>query len=28
VDVQVEVYDPSARLTPRLVATGQIVPVR
>jgi hypothetical protein len=28
VDVQIEVYDPSARLTPRLVASGQIVPVR
>jgi hypothetical protein len=28
VDVQVEVYDPSATLTPKLVASGQIVPVR
>jgi hypothetical protein len=28
VDVQVEVYDPSAKLTPKLVASGQIVPVR
>jgi hypothetical protein len=28
VDVQVEVYDPSAKRTPKLVASGQIVPVR
>jgi hypothetical protein len=28
VNVQIEVYNPSARLTPRLVASGQIVPVR
>jgi hypothetical protein len=28
VDVQIEVYDPSAKLTPRLVVSGQIVPVR
>jgi hypothetical protein len=28
VNVQIEVYDPSARLTPKLVASGQIVPVR
>jgi hypothetical protein len=28
VNVQIEVYDPSARLTPNLVASGQIVPVR
>jgi hypothetical protein len=28
VDVQIEVYDPSAKLTPKLVASGQIVPVR
>jgi hypothetical protein len=28
VNVQIEVYDPSASLTPKLVASGQIVPVR
>ena len=28
VDVQVEVYDPHAKVTPKLVASGQIVPVR
>jgi hypothetical protein len=28
VDVQIEVYDPSAKITPKLAASGQIVPVR